>query len=157
MQNFNIMGHIKISQIKIPLIENVEKYIGTCITKFLFLLLRKPNLSLIIEAPYIRHDDGRRITWLFIGDDKHVPLHIQHSLYCFNIQVVHLGDFPLNFHDYHNRLLLESKLLVEEHLPTRIHFSNLTYPNSGKPQKGKSSPSFTKFPLRVPRFFLIPS
>ena len=39
------MGHIEISQIRIHFIENVEKYIGTCITKFLSLILRKPNPS----------------------------------------------------------------------------------------------------------------
>ena len=33
MQNFNVMGHIKVSQIRIHLIENIEKYIGTCIKK----------------------------------------------------------------------------------------------------------------------------
>ena len=41
------MGHIKIIQIRIHLIKNVEKYIGTCITKFLF-----PNPSPIIEMPH---------------------------------------------------------------------------------------------------------
>ena len=45
------MGHVKINQIKIHFIENVEKYIQTCITKFLSHILRIPNPSSIIKFP----------------------------------------------------------------------------------------------------------
>ena len=76
MQNLNIIGHIKISQIRINLIENVEKYIGACITHFLSHIFKKPNLNPIIKLPHNRHDEGKRITWLLIGDGEHVPLHV---------------------------------------------------------------------------------
>ena len=46
------MGHIKVSQIRIYLIENIEKYIGTCITKLFPYVFRKPNPSPIIYGPY---------------------------------------------------------------------------------------------------------
>ena len=51
------MGHIKINQIRIYLIKNVENCIGTCITNFLSHIVRKPNPSPIIKLPYIRHDE----------------------------------------------------------------------------------------------------
>ena len=73
MQNFNIIGHIKINQIRIHLIKNVEKYIGTCITHFLSHIFRKSNPSLIIKLPHDRHDEGERITWLLVGGGEHVP------------------------------------------------------------------------------------
>ena len=65
------MGHIKISQIRIHLIKNVEKYIGTCITHFLSHIFRKPNLSSIIKLPHNRHGEGGWIPWLLIGDGEH--------------------------------------------------------------------------------------
>ena len=61
-QNFNAIGHIKISQIKIHLIENIEKYIGSCITKLFPHVFKKPNLSLIINGPYNRHDEFRPLS-----------------------------------------------------------------------------------------------
>ena len=57
MQNFNVMGHIKVSQIRIHLIENIEKYIGTCITKLFPHVVRKPNPSPIINGPYNKHNE----------------------------------------------------------------------------------------------------
>ena len=47
-----LWDNIKISQIKIHLIKNVEKYIGTCITKFLSHIVRKLNPSPIIKMPH---------------------------------------------------------------------------------------------------------
>ena len=148
MQNLNIIGHIKISQIRINLIENVEKYIGACITKFLSHVVRKLNSSPIIEVPHSRHDESRRITWLLISDGKHVPLHLQHSLHCFNIHVVHPVNFLLNFLDHHSRFPLESELLIEKHLPTRIHFSILTYQKLEKATKRKVSPLLYKVSIK---------
>ena len=52
------MGHIKVSQIRIHLIENIEKYIGTCITKLFPYVLRKPNPSPIINRPHDRYDES---------------------------------------------------------------------------------------------------
>ena len=66
------MGHIKLSQIRIHLIKNVQKYIGTCITNFLSHISRKPNPRPIIKLPDNKHDEGRRITRLLVGDGKHV-------------------------------------------------------------------------------------
>ena len=77
------MGHIKISQIRIHLIKNVEKYIGTCITHFLSHIFVRPNLSPIIKFPYNSYDEGRRITWCLISDGEHVPLHLHYSIHCF--------------------------------------------------------------------------
>ena len=51
------MGHIKVSQIRIHLIENIEKYIGTCITKLFLHVFSKPNPSPIINRPHNRHDE----------------------------------------------------------------------------------------------------
>ena len=66
------------NQIKIHLIKNAEKYIGTCITHFLSHIFKKTNLSPIIKLPHDKHDEGGRITWLLAGDGKHVPLNLQH-------------------------------------------------------------------------------
>ena len=110
------------------------------------------------KVPISRHDECRRITWLFKGDGKHVPLNFQHCSRYFSIHVVHLVhpvDFLLNFFNHNNRFLLEGELFLKEDLPTSIYFPPLPTHSSGKPQKGKSPPSFTKFSLKVPRFFLI--
>ena len=57
MHNFNVMGHIKVIQIRIYLIEIIEKYIGTCITKRFPYVFRKPNPSPIINGPHNRDDE----------------------------------------------------------------------------------------------------
>ena len=57
MQNLNVIGHIKVSQIRIHLIGNIEKYIGTCITKFFPHVLKKPNPIPIINGPHNRLDE----------------------------------------------------------------------------------------------------
>ena len=51
------MGHIKVSQIRIHLIENIEKYIGTCITKLFLYVFKKPNPSPIINGLHNGHDE----------------------------------------------------------------------------------------------------
>ena len=126
---------------------------GTCITKHFPHVFRKPNLSPIINRPYNRHDECRRITWLFFGDGERIPTHLDHGLHCFSIHVVHLIDLLLYFIDHHGRLFLKGEFFIEEHFPSRIH---LTYPRFKEATIREVSP-FTKFPLRVPRFFLIPS
>ena len=148
------MGLIKISQIRIHLIKNVEKYIGTCITNFISHIFRKPNPGSIIKLSHSRHDEGRKITWLLIGDGEHVPFHLQHSLHCFSIHVVHLVDFLLNFLDHHSRFLLESKLLIEEYLPTKIYFSILTYSKFEKATRRYVSPFFEKVSIKVTKVLL---
>ena len=118
----------KVSQIRIHLIENIEKYIGTCITKLFPHVLRKPSPSSIINGPHKRHDEFGRITWFFIGDGKHVPTHLHHGFHCFSIHVVHPIYFFLHFFDHHGWLLLKSELLIEEHLLARIHPSIFPHP-----------------------------
>ena len=60
------MGHIKVSQIRIHLIENIEKYIRTCITKLFPYVFKKCNPSPIINGPHTRYDEFGRITWLLL-------------------------------------------------------------------------------------------
>ena len=79
------MGHIKVSQIRIHLIENIEKYIGTCITKLFPHVFRKLNLNSIINGPHNRHDEFGRITWLFVGDGEYIFIRFHHSLHYFSI------------------------------------------------------------------------
>jgi len=58
VQNFNIMGHIKISQIRIHLIKkNIEKYIRTCVTGHFPYDFRKTDLGPNAEVPLSRHDE----------------------------------------------------------------------------------------------------
>ena len=45
------MGHIKVSQIRIHLIENIEKYIGTCITKLFPHVFKKPTQVQLLMGP----------------------------------------------------------------------------------------------------------
>ena len=143
------MGHIKVSQIKIHLIENIEKYIETCITKSFPHVLRKPNLSPIINGPHNRHDEFGRITWIFISDDEHIPTQLYLGLHCFNIHVVHLIDLLLHFFNHHGKLLLESEFFIKENLPTRIHLSIFTYPRFGE-----VSSFFHEIPIKSAMVFL---
>ena len=115
---------------------------------------QKPNPSPVIESPYNRHDECKRITWFLVGDHEHAPFHLQHSLDFFNIHVVHLIDFLLNILDHHHRLLLESKFLIEQYLPTRTHFSILTYLNFGKATKREVSPFFHKVSIKGTKVLL---
>ena len=121
------MGHMKVSQIKIHLIEIIKKCIGTCITKNFSHVFRKPNPSPIINGPYNRRDEFWRINWLLIGDGKHIPTCLHHGLHCFNIYVVHPIDLFLSLFDHYGRLLLKGELFIKKHFSTRIHISILTY------------------------------
>ena len=148
------MGHIKESQIRIYLIENIEKYIGTCITKLFPHVFRKPNPSSIINGPHSNHDEFGRITWLFIGDGEHVPTCLHHGLHCFSIHVVHLINLLLYLFDHHNRFLLKSEFFVKEHFLTRIHLSILTYPRFGEATISEVSPFLHKVPIESAKVFL---
>ena len=126
------MGHIKISQIRINCIKNVEKNIKTCVTGHFSYDFRKTDPIPNAKVPIKRHDEYRRITWLFTSDGKHVPLNLQHCFHCFSIHVVHLVDFFLKLFNHNHRLLLESELLLKEDLPTWIHLSIFTHPRLRK-------------------------
>ena len=60
------MGHIKISQIRIYLIKNVEKYIRTCVIGNFPYDFRKTDSSPNAKVPISRYDECRRIIRLFI-------------------------------------------------------------------------------------------
>ena len=122
------MGHMKISQVRIHLIGNIEKYIGTCITKLFPHAFIKPNPSLIINGSHSGPDEFGRVVWLFIGDGEHVPTHLHHGLHYFSIHVVHLIDLFFYLFDHHGRLLFKGELFIKEHFSTQIHLSILIYP-----------------------------
>ena len=128
------MGHIKVSQIRIYVIENIEKYIGTCITKLFPHVFRKPNSCPIINGPHSNHDEFGRITWLFIGDGEHVPTRLHLDPYCFSIHVVLPIDLFLYLFDHHSRLLLKGELFIKEHFPSWITFPSFPTQGLGKPQ-----------------------
>ena len=53
MQNFNIVGHIKMSQIKIHLIKSVEKYLELALQYILPMTLEKPTQVQMLRCPSI--------------------------------------------------------------------------------------------------------
>ena len=150
------MGHIKVSQIRIHLIENIEKCIGTCITKLFSHVFRKPNPSLIINGPHNRHNEFGRITWLFVGDGEHVPTRLHHGLHCFSIHVVYPIDLFLYLFNYHGRFLHKGELFIKEHFPTRVHLSILTYPRFGEATIREVFPFLHEVPIKSAKVLLIP-
>ena len=107
------MGHIKISQIRIHLIQNIKMYIRTCITKLFPHIFIKPNPCPIINGLHSWRDEFGRITWLLIGGGEHIPTHLHHGLHCFSIHVVHLINLFLYLFDHHSRLLLKGDLFIK--------------------------------------------
>jgi len=148
------MEHIKVSQIRIHLIKNIEKYIGTYITKPFPHVFRKPNSSPIINGPYNRHDEFGRITWPFIGDGEHVFTCLHHGLHYFSIHVVHLIDLFLYLLDHHSRLLLKGELFIKEHFPSQIHLSILAYLRFEEATLKEVSPFLHEVPVKSAKVFL---
>ena len=144
------MGHIKVSQIRIHLTENIENYIGTCIFP---MFLENPTQVQLLMGPTLGmiNFEGSLGSSLVMANTS--PL-VFIMVFTASASIVHPNDLFFYLFDHHSRLLLKGELFIKEHFSSRIHLSILAYPRFEEAIIREVSPFLLEVPIESAKVFL---